>query len=175
MNTLVEFEVDFSFKVDKPDSVLGTHILKQFCKQAAIDFTTQRGREYGFAKHEKSRATNINEIPKEQVDYMPVNNLDCERDLGKFNQLVKRSAMCSSKKFTAKGIRDEITLIQAKIIKIEKITKNIAKVLDDEEKIWVKSQNLLHEQKLKKDAEKATHQFQLTTLTTLKRNIISLP
>ena len=45
---------------------------------------------------------------------MPVNNLDCEQDLAKYDQLVKRSAMCSSKKFTAKGIRDEMTLIQAK-------------------------------------------------------------
>ena len=159
MNTLVEFEVDFSFKVDEPDSVLTKHILEEFCKQAAIDLITQRGREYGFTEHEKSRATNINEIPKEQVDYMPVNILDCERDLVKFNQLAKRSAMCSSKKFKAKP-RDEMTLIQAENIKIEKITKNIAKVLDDEEKIWVKSQNLLHEQKSKKDAEKATHQFE---------------
>ena len=91
---------------------------------------------------------------------MPVNNLDCERDLAKFDQLAKRSAMCSSKTITAKSIRDEMTLIQAENIKIEKITKNVAKVLDDEEKIWVKSQNLLHEQKLKKDAEKATHQFE---------------
>ena len=89
MNILVEFEVDFSCKVDEPDSVLGKHILKEFYKQAAIDLTTQRGREYGFAEH----ATNINEIPKEQVDYMPVNNLDCEQDLVKFYQLAKRSAM----------------------------------------------------------------------------------
>ena len=160
MNTLVEFEVFFSFKVDEPDSVLGKVILKEFWKQAAIDLTTQRGEEWGFAEHEKSRATDINEIPKEQVDYMPVNNLDCERDLAKSNQLPKQSAMWSSKKFTANGIGDEMTLIQAKNIKIEKITKNIAKVLDDKEKIWVKSQNLFHEQRLKKDAEKTTYQFE---------------
>ena len=123
MNTLVEFEVDFSFKVDEADSVLGKHISKKFCKQATIDFMTQQGREYGFAEHEKSSATNISEILKEQVDYMAVNNLDCERDLVKLDQLAKRSVMCSSEKFTAKGIRDEMTLIQAENTKIEKITK----------------------------------------------------
>ena len=53
-----------------------------------------------------------------------------------------------------------MTLIQVENIKIKKNTKNIAKVLDDEEKIWVKSRNLLHEKKLKKDTEKATHQFE---------------
>ena len=42
---------------------------------------------------------------------------------------------------------------------MKKLQKNIAKVLDDEEKIWVKSQNILHEQKLKKNPEKGTHQF----------------
>ena len=62
MNTLVEFQVNFTFKVDEPDSVLGKYILKEFCKQAAIDLTTQLGREYEFMEHEKSRATKINEI-----------------------------------------------------------------------------------------------------------------
>ena len=58
---------------------------------------------------------------------MAVNNLDCERDLVKFDQLAKRSGMCSSEKFTAKGIRDETTLIQAENTKIEKITKKYCK------------------------------------------------
>ena len=72
----------------------------------------------------------MNEIPKEQVDYMPVNNLDCERDLAKFDQLAKRSAMCSSKKCTAKGIRDEMTLIQAENLKkLKKLQKILQKYL----------------------------------------------
>ena len=33
--------------------------------------------------------------------------------------------MCASQKFTGKGMRDEITLIQSDVAKIEKVTKTI--------------------------------------------------
>ena len=59
-------------------------------------------------------------------------------------------------------MRDEITLLQCTNIKIERFTKNIVKVLDEEEREWVKSQNILTEEKLKNDAKKATHQMEYT-------------
>ena len=53
-------------------------------------------------------------------------------------------------------MRDEITLIQFDVTKIEEVTKTTAKVLDDE-KLWVKGQNILHDEKLKTHPEKANH------------------
>ena len=39
-----------------------------------------------------------------------------------------------------RDVRDEITLIQSDVMKIEKVTKTIAKDLDEDEKLWVKEQ-----------------------------------
>ena len=39
-----------------------------------------------------------------------------------FDHLAKQSAMCVPQKFTGKGMRDEITLVQSGVMKIEKIT-----------------------------------------------------
>ena len=90
------------------------HIVAEFCKKGAIDLTTQRGRECIFGECELPRATEINKIPTEQLIHLPVNSLDCERDLSVFDRLAKRSsAMCASQKFTGKGMRDEITLMQS--------------------------------------------------------------
>ena len=46
--------------------------------------------------------------------------------------------MCVSGKFSVKklrDVRDEITLIQSDVMKIEKVTKTIAKDLDEDEKL----------------------------------------
>ena len=149
LTILSEYEVEYSFDVHEPLSPLGKHIVAEFCKKGAIDLTTQRGREYGFAACEQPRATEINKIPTEQPDR--------EKDLPVFDRLAKRTALCASQKFTGKGMWDEITLIQSDVTKIEKVTKTTAKVLDEDEKLWVKGQNILHEEKLKRDAEKANH------------------
>ena len=74
-----------------------------------------------------------------------------------FDRLAKRSVLCASQKFTGKGMRDKITLIQSDVTKIEKVTKAVTEVLDEDEKLWVKGQNILHEKKLKRDAEKGNH------------------
>lgn len=39
-----------------------------------------------------------------------------------FDHLAKQSTMCVPQKFTGKGMRDEITLVQSDVIKVEKIT-----------------------------------------------------
>ena len=48
-------------------------------------------------------------------------------------------------------MRDEITLIQSDVMKIEKVTKLITKVLDEDKKLLVKGRNTLHKEKLKTD------------------------
>ena len=56
-----------------------------------------------------------------------------------------------------RDVRDEITLIQSDVMKIEKVTKTIAKDLDEDEKLWVKEQNILHGENLKRDAGKVNY------------------
>ena len=46
-------------------------------------------------------------------------------------------------------------LIDVGNIKIEKVTKSIAKLLDKEEKLWMESQKYLKEEKIKNYLEKA--------------------
>ena len=57
-----------------------------------------------------SRATAVHILDASVLPYLPTDNLDCERDLAKFDKLAQRFAACSNKKFTSKCIRDEITL-----------------------------------------------------------------
>ena len=75
---------------------------------------TQRGREYGFGQeqeaHTKSRATAIHKLDPAVLPYLPTDNLTCERDLAVFDRLAQRSASCSNRKFTTKGIQDEMTV-----------------------------------------------------------------
>ena len=63
-----------------------------------------------------------------------MNNLDCERDLAIMGKLAKRAVACSNRKFNAKGMKDEMTLYQAGHIKVGKETKQICKLLDEQEK-----------------------------------------
>ena len=68
--------------------------------------------------------------------------------------------MCALEKFSVKrmrDVRDENNLIQSDVMKIEKVTKAIAKDLHEDEKLWVKEQNILHGEKLKRDAEKVNY------------------
>ena len=47
--TISEYEVGYSFDVHEPRLPLRKHIAAEFCKTGAIDLTTQRSQEYGFA------------------------------------------------------------------------------------------------------------------------------
>ena len=144
LETLSKFEVNYSLTIDKPLSDLERLILQKFSEKGAVDLTTQRGREYGFCEFEQNpHATDLTKLTKKQLDNLPTNNLDCERDLSKFDYLAKLSASSSAKNFTAKGIHDEMTLIDVRNIKIEKVTKSIAKLLDKEQKLWMESQKHL--------------------------------
>ena len=48
LETLSKFEVNYSFMINKPSSNFERLILQKFSEKAAVDLTTQRGREYGF-------------------------------------------------------------------------------------------------------------------------------
>ena len=42
MDSLKKYGVDYSFQVHQPESLLGSYITDQFCKQAAPDLAHQR-------------------------------------------------------------------------------------------------------------------------------------
>jgi hypothetical protein len=152
LDTLAEYKVSYSFEPPEPLSTVEQHILNQLCVHAALDLATQRGREYGFGSQldSASRATALHTLNPHDLEDLPTNNLDCERDLAMFDKLAARSASCSNRKFTAKGIRDEMTVYKCNLVNVEQATRRLAKILDDREKKWVEEQNVLTAEKLQK-------------------------
>ena len=71
---------------------------------------------------------------------LPTHNLICEIDLARMDKIAIRAAACSNRKFTAKSMRDDMTLYQADVKTIDKETRTIAKLLDKEEMKWFESQ-----------------------------------
>ena len=94
--------------------------MERFCKKAATDLERQRGREFGFSA-EGCCVTDLTTVSTDVFEKLPVHNLDCERDLAIMDKIASRAAVGSNRKFTAK---DDMTLYQAKITKIDKETKN---------------------------------------------------
>ena len=125
MNTLQDFIVNYRHvPVNEPNTDLEKEILILMCSDAGDGIQMQCGREYGFAAEgEKPRATELYMMSQQELDYLPTNNLDCERDLAKFSHLA-HVAKFRNKKFKAKGIR---TLYQAQQTVVEKITHKILK------------------------------------------------
>ena len=101
------------------------------------------------------RATELHKLQPSDLEGLPTNNLECERDLSEFDKLARRSAASSNRKFTAKGMRNDMTLNNAGVVTVEKMTRDIAKVMDKSEQEWVKSQKLLTEEKLKRNVANA--------------------
>ena len=83
------------------------------CLHAAQVFDRQTGREYGFGKFCLSnppRATELNLLSNEELVGLPTNNLESERHLAGFG---RRAAVAKfrNQRFTAKGIRNDCTLL----------------------------------------------------------------
>ena len=141
--------MSYSFDPPVPETTVEKHIINQFCTCAASDLATQRGREYGFGSADaSSRATVLHTLSEDDLQYLPTNNLDCERDLAIFDKLAGRSAACSNRKFKAKGMRDEMTLYKSESVNVDKATYYLSKVLDDRELQWVKQQEIVTKERL---------------------------
>ena len=113
-------------------------------------------------KSDKSqqRATDLTEVDPDVLDKLSVNNLDCERDLAIMDKLAKRAAACSNRKFNAKGMKDKTTIYQAGHIKVDKETKQICKLLDEQEKQCFESQQKILKSKIAETHAKALHQVE---------------
>ena len=127
------------------------------CAQQKLLQTWQHSREYGFGPEadSSSRATAIHKLDLAVLSYLPTDNLVCEKDLAVFDKLAQRSASCSNRIFTAKGIRDEMTVYTRSPVFVDKVTKILAKTLDKKEKEWMEKQKVLSNEKLEKSCRAA--------------------
>ena len=139
LNTLDNYHVEYSFKPTEPTSTSGRIIMERFCKKAATDLERQRARIFGFSA-EECCVTYLTTVSTDVLENLPIHNLDCERDLAIMDKIASRAAVCSNRNFTAKGMKDDMTLYQAKVAKIDKETKKISNILDVDEKKWFESQ-----------------------------------
>jgi hypothetical protein len=97
-----EYAVEYSFEVPEPTEEIEKLLLDKFCVGVAESLKTQKGREYGFDSSKKQRATNLALLSDEELNGLPPNNMICERQLGKVDYLLKRSAN-GSRKFEGYG------------------------------------------------------------------------
>ena len=89
---------------------------------------------------EKERATDISKLSLEERKDLPTNNLITERNLSVFDRRASKSAKCRNRKFTAKGIRNDMVLHKSKVIVVEKSSWKLTKLLSEREKNWNESQ-----------------------------------
>ena len=135
IDTLNEYSVIYKhLQINEPDSELGKEILKPMCVDAAEGIKLQCGREYGFSEIEP-RATQLDKLTPAELLGLPTNNLDTKRDLSKFSRL-SEVAKFRNNKFSAKGIRNDMTLYQSKKGEVQSIARKITKVLEKREKVW---------------------------------------
>ena len=146
--------------INEPDSELEKEILKRMCVDAAEGIKLQCGREYGFSEI-KPRATQLDKLTPAELLGLPTNNLDTERDLSKFSRL-SEVAKFRNNKFSAKGIRNDMTLYQSKKGEVQSIARNITKVLEKREKVWNENQKQLLVIRIKEKFEKSIDQKDYT-------------
>ena len=165
-DTLKDYVIHYPHvKVDMPNTDLTNQILKLMCIDAGEVFARQAGREYGFGDHldKPARATQINLLTKEERAGLPTNNLDSERHLSVFG---KRAPVAKfrNKKFTAKGIRNDVTLYHSATFQNSPSRSfvSIVKLLNTMEMEWVGGQKELHKRKIMEKIEKGKNKSNYT-------------
>ena len=88
------------------------------CSDAAEGVKLLCGREYGFSEC-NPRAIELHKLSSAELQGLPTNNLDAERDLSKFSRL-SQVAKYRNSKFTAKGIRNDMTLYKSKQVEVQR-------------------------------------------------------
>lgn len=157
MDTLKEYIVIYKhLQIKEPDSDLENQVIKRMCIDAAEGIKLQCGREYGFSDKE-ARATQLDKLTPDELRGLPTNNLDTERDLSKFSRLAE-VAKFRNNKFKGKGIRNDMTLFQSKIGKVQTIARRVTKVLENREKVWNDNQKQLLVERIKQKLEKTIKQ-----------------
>ena len=164
LDTLREFIVKYRH-VDVPElrSQLEQEIINQMCVKAADGIQLQCGREYGFAKPDQTpRATDLNILSPAELQGLPTNNLDAERDRAKFSNLAQ-VAKFRNKNFQAKGIRTDMVLYKSNQGVVDSIIKSINKTLVTRESHWTQIQKSLQQKRIVEKLSKAKKETDYTT------------
>jgi len=157
LDTLQHFLVSYKHLViEEPTNTLTSKLLEKMCLDAAEGIKLQCGREYGFSESD-ARATELHKLSVEQLQGLPTNNLDAERDLSRFSRLAQ-VANYRNNKFTAKGIKDDMTLFKSNKGEIENISRKVTKILKSREKKWNESQKTFLQQRIQLKLDKRTKQ-----------------
>jgi hypothetical protein len=167
LETLKDYVIHYPhIPVVNPTSALSKKILHKMCIDAAEVFDRQAGREYGFGKYRLGklpRATELNLLTPEKLRGLPTNNLEAERHLAGFG---KRAAVAKfrNKNFTAKGIRNDCTLLLSQSFRKDagKGFHGIVKLLNEMEKEWYNEQKQLHNIRIGEKIEKGKKSSQYT-------------
>ena len=166
IETLKEYRIEYPHvQVTTPTSDIAQQLLLKMCEDAATVLERQAGREYGFGEglNLAPRATQLYLLSPEDRAGLLAHNLDAERHLSVFG---KRAPVAKfrNKKFTAKGIRNDVTLFQSETFKNEQSKGFIAivKLLNNMEKDWVDKQKEFHKLKILEKIEKGKNQSRYT-------------
>ena len=136
-------------------------LLKKMCKIAATVLEQQAGWEYDFGEgvYATPRAMQLHLLSPEDHAVLSSNDLDAECHLTVFG---KRAPVAKfrNKKFTAKGIRNDVTLFKLATFKKEqsKGFTYIVKLLNYMEKDWVDEQKQFQQLKIQDKIEKGKNQ-----------------
>ena len=164
VDNLKEYQVEYPHtQVTQPTTDVAQQLVKKMCEDAAAVLERQAGREYGFGNEVDvtPRATQLHLLSPEDCADLPSNNLDAELSVfGKRAPVVK----FRNKKFTAEGIRNDVTLYQSATFKNEQSKGfiSIVRLLNDMEKDWVDEQKQFHQLKILEKIEKGKNQSMYT-------------
>ena len=131
LDTLDKFSVKWTHVnviYHEPDTELENYKIKDFTVAVADGIKLQCSREYWDEEEIcEPRATQLHKLPRTSISNIAKDNTEAERTLARFGYLASISARTSNKKFTAKRIRDDMTLDRCDEIDIPRDSQYIRK------------------------------------------------
>lgn len=107
---LKKWEIPYSFVIPEgPNQQLVNRFLQSFLFQAAGDFLTQKGKQYGLESGQSTRGAKLNTLNETELDGLPTNNTQCERRFSLLDRLASTSANAANKQFEGTGKNRHIT------------------------------------------------------------------
>ena len=126
------------------------------CVEAAKGVKLQCGREYGFDNSTTDVwATILSDLDKAELKGLPTHNITAERKLAVFDKPADKVGKCRNYKFTPKSVRNDMQLYSGKQGTVNKIVRNITKLLDVRGWKWDEKEKGKLKQRLQEKVNKA--------------------
>ena len=172
LDTLKEFVVNIrGVSINEPKSDVGKKIIDMMCIEGAAGLEMQCGREYGFSsnreENDENRATNISLLSPSSLEGLPTNNLSAERNLSEFDRRINKISKSINKRFTAKGVKNDLVTHKSEKIIVDSLAKEISNVLLNRENEWNEAQkqqlNTRIQEKMKRSQKRHDYGKKLLT------------